>query len=509
MVAPTECMENPIFRLRLQAAVCRKLINDRNDGMNKYKKLALNTLIFSIGSFSSKLLSFLLVRFYTEYLTRTETSTFDLVCQTANLLVPIATLSITEGVIRYGLDAKYDKKQIYSIGFFTTLLGCLIIIPVLPLTGMIPELKSYTVILFIYLLASGFRMLNQYFLRATGKVKLFAVDGIFTTFTMLILNVLFIAVFRWGAMGYVLSIVISDALSSVFICFFSKNLKYLQFKNIDKTLAKDMIKYSIPLIPTFILWWIVSSSDKYMIRLMLNPESNGIYSVSYKIPTIISIVSTIFFQAWQMSAITEYNSEDTEKFYSQIFSAYQSILFIASAGILMILTPLSKLLFAAEYYQAYHYIPFLLSGVLMSCFCQFMSSIYSAVKQTKNSLWTSMIAAAANIILNFILIPNPHFGIQGAALATMISYMLCFIVRAFDTRRYVNYSIPWKSIIINFAILLAMSWASMVYSPLDSHIITDGDEVRKQTIFLICGFVMMAVFNFQALSATVKKVLKR
>lgn len=477
--------------------------------MNKYKKLALNTLIFSIGSFSSKLLSFLLVRFYTEYLTRAETSTFDLVCQSANLLVPIATLSITEGVIRYGLDEKYDKKQIYTIGFITTIIGSLILIPILPIVGMIPELKDYIAILFIYLLASGFRMLNQYFLRARGKVKLFAVDGIVTTFIMLILNVLFIAVLRWGAMGYILSVVLSDILSSVFICFFSKNLKFLQFKSIDKSLAKSMIKYSIPLIPTFILWWIVSSSDKYMIRLMIDAETNGVFSVSYKIPTIISIVSTIFFQAWQMSAITEYKSKDAEKFYSQVFSAYQSVLFIASAGILMILTPLTRILMAKTYYPAYHYIPFLLVGVLMSCFCQFMSSIYSATKQTKNSLWTSAIAAGVNIILNLILIPNPKFGAQGAAFATMISYTACFIVRAIDTRRYIEYEINWKSLIINISILLAMSWATLVYSPLDSHIMLSGDENSRQLMILICGFALMLIFNFNAVITTIKKILKR
>lgn len=477
--------------------------------MNKYKKLALNTLIFSIGSFSSKLLSFLLVRFYTEYLTKAETSTFDLVCQTANLLVPIATLSITEGVIRYGLDEKYDKKQIYSIGFLTTILGCIIIIPILPLVGVIPELKDYVFILFIYLLASGFRMLNQYFLRATGKVKLFAVDGIVTTFTMLILNVIFIAVLRWGAMGYILSVVLSDAFSSVFICCFSKNLQYLQFKGIDKSLAKEMIKYSVPLIPTFILWWIVSSSDKYMIRLMIDQQSNGIFSVSYKIPTIISIVSTIFFQAWQMSAVTEYNSKDTEKFYSQVFSAYQSILFIASAGILMILTPLVKLLVAEPYYQAYHYIPLLLMSVLMSCFCQFMSSIYSASKQTKNSLWTSAIAAGVNIIFNFLLIPNPNFGVQGAALSTMLAYAACFLVRAYDTRKYVHYDIKWSSIITNVIILAAMTWATLVYSPLDTGVSQFEGYGVKQIIFLVTGFVLMLIFNADAMITTVKKILRK
>ena len=485
-----------------------KFFYDRNGEMNKYKKLALNTLIFSIGSFSSKLLSFLLVRFYTEYLTASETSTFDLVCQTANLLVPIATLSITEGVIRYGLDSKYDKKQIYSIGFLTTVLGCIILIPILPAISISPELKNYVFVLFFYLLASGFRMLNQYFLRATGKVKLFAVDGIVTTFIMLILNVLFIAVFKWGAMGYILSVVLSDSFSSVFMCCFSKNLKYLQFKGIDKSLAKEMIKYSIPLIPTFILWWIVSSSDKYMVRLMIDADSNGIYSVSYKIPTIISIVSTIFFQAWQMSAISEYNSKDSEKFYSQIFSAYQSILFIASAGILMILQPLLKITVAKEYYSCYHYIPFLLIGVLMSCFCQFMSSIYSAAKKTKNSLWTSFIAAAVNIILNFILIPNQKFGVQGAAFATMIGYTACFIVRAYDTRKYVHYTINWKSIIANTVILLAMSWVTLIYYPFNTENV-NPEYASKQIIFLITGFALMLIINSGALIATIKKILKK
>ncbi len=476
--------------------------------MNKYKKLAVNTLIFSIGSFSSKLLSFLLVRFYTEYLTKTETSTFDLVCQTANLLVPIATLSITEGVIRYGLDEKYDKKQIYSIGFLTTILGCLIIIPVLPAVGLIPELKDYIFILFIYLLASGFRMLNQYFLRANGKVKLFAVDGIVTTFTMLILNVLFIAVLKMGAMGYILSVVLSDTLSSVFMCATGKNLKYLTFKNIDKTLAKDMIRYSIPLIPTFILWWVVGASDRYMVRLMIDAESNGIYSVAYKIPTIISIVSTIFFQAWQMSAISEANSKDREKFYSQVFSAYQSILFIASAGILMILTPLVKLLVAEEYYEAYYYIPVLIIGVLMSCFCQFMSSIYSAVKKTKNSLWTSSIAAIVNIIFNFILIPNEKFGIQGAAIATALGYFACFIVRARDTRKYIKYDINWREITINLVILCIMAYTAIICSPLDN-VITDKSILNRQIIILVAGFIIMFVMNLKAVLQTVRKVLKK
>lgn len=456
----------------------------------------MNTLLFSLGSFGSKILSILLIRFYTAYMMPSEFSNADLIQQTANLLIPIATLSITEGVLRFGLDKKTDYTQVYSTGISVTMAGLIIMLVFFPLLGLIPDLQGNLLILFIFMITSSMRMLNQYFARSMGRVKLFAVDGIIATFVMCIMNILFLAVLGWGVKGYLLSIIISDGLSAIFLMCMMKSWQYIKLRQIKKSTLIEMVKFSVPLIPTYILWWIVGLSDRYMVRYMINPEANGLYTAAYKIPTMLSVVSTIFFQAWQMSAITEYGSESTRKFYSKVFEAYQSMLFLAAGGILLLLKPLISIFLDKSYADAYYYIPLLVAAVLMQCFCQFMSSIYSAAKKTKNSLITSLIAAFANIILNMILIPNENWGVQGAAFATLIAYTLCFLARLYDTRKIINYDVNLKKMVLNSVILIAMCC-----------LILTG--IENVTVYLFAGCCIIAAVNLKPLVATVKKILKR
>ena len=175
--------------------------------MNKYQKLATNTLIFSIGSFGSKILSVLLIRLYSGILSTTEISTTELFTQTANLLIPIATLRISEAVMRFGMDDEYSVEQVYTSGVLTNLLGLIIVFLFLPLLNLLPDFKGTVILMGIYLFTSSFRELNQYFLRSRGLVKLFAVDGILTTLTMLVFNIVFLVYMKLGVTGYILSII--------------------------------------------------------------------------------------------------------------------------------------------------------------------------------------------------------------------------------------------------------------------------------------------------------------
>lgn len=463
--------------------------------MNKYKKLAFNTLIFTIGSFGSKILSFLLTRLYAEKMTKAEFSTADLIAQTANLLIPIATLSITEGVIRFGLDRDFDKKQVYTTGFLTTCAGLLLLFVLSPVIHMIPDISQYTLLLMVYMVTSSFRMLNQYFVRSRGLVKLFSADGIITTLLMLIFNIVFLVVLDMGVIGYILSIILSDALSSMFMCLVADNLKYIQIRGLEKNVLSTMVRYSIPLIPTYILWWIVGLSDRYFIIHMVSEDANGLYTMANKIPSLINIVSTIFFQAWQMSAITEYKSEGAKNFYTKVFDAYQSMMVIASAGILLFLNPIMRIVVGkTDFYDGYVYIPLLMIAVLCCCLCQFLSSIYSASKNTKNSLWTSLIAAVVNIVLNFILIPKLQ--VQGACIATLLAYGSCFIVRVIDTRRFIKFRFNVLKFIINISLLLVMG----------ATIILDYNHL---VAWLTCGFIIIVLHNYVSIMDTLNQFLRK
>lgn len=462
--------------------------------MNKYQKLAGNTLVFAVGSFGAKLLSFLLVRLYTNRMSPSDYSTADLIYQTVNVLYPLVTLSMADAIIRYGVDKAYDNKKVYSIAIFSTIAGMTLLAILSPLFGLIDAFKGYGFLIYVYCYCSGFRQLASSFVRARGYVKLFALDGVGSTLNIVIWNVIFLVGFNMGVTGYILSIIISDVLSFLFLTVIASLHKFLDFKFVTKDLFKEMLKYSAPLIPTYVLWWVTSASDRWFVIEMVSKDDNGIYSAAYKIPTLLMLVTTLFFQAWQMSAIENKDDKDLGKFYGQIYNAYTSLLFIAAAGIIMIVKPFTFVLLDEEYRGAYQYTPLLIIAMLFQCFCQFLSSVYNVKKKSMNSMLTSLVAAVVNIILNLLLIPK--YEVYGAAVATIAAYFSCYIIRIFDSRSYVPFKVAHAKIVINFIVIFYMSAVSIL-------------EPSMKYIQLIVLFVLITLFNFDSILNTLSKIFNK
>lgn len=260
-----------------------------------------------------------------------------------------------------------------------------------------------------------------------------------------------------------------------------------------------MLKFSAPLIPTYILWWITSASDRWFVKGMVGSAENGIYSVSYKLPTLLMLVTTMFYQAWQMSSIEERNSKGLGKFYANVFNAYSSLLFIAAAGIILLVKPLTSLLTPTasegkQFYLAYLYTPILVISMVFQCFCQFLSSIYTTRKRSLNSLYTALVAAFTNLLLNFLLIPR--IGVYGAAIATAMSYFACFTVRIVDSRRIIPFKVNFLRLIINSVMILAMCVLSI-------------KRPEHWLIPQIIIFILVLLFDFNAIVATLQRILNK
>ena len=281
---------------------------------SSYKKLFSNTIIFAVGSFSSKILVLLLVKVYTTYLSPEEMGINDVITQIANWLQPLVTLTVSEAIIRFGLDKAYNKIRVFTLGNIICFAGLAvlgIILPIVAVSGVADKyLSGYSLLLYVYIFSSSLKLVYSTFVRALERVKLFAVNGILTTFFTLAGTLLFMIGFKMGNTGYLLSIIVSDLISVVFLTFRAKLWRYLNFKRIDRELLHTMLQYSIPLIPAQILWLITNSSDSFMTTHYLGSEANGILSASYKIPNLVATVYLMFGQAWNMSAILENDSED-------------------------------------------------------------------------------------------------------------------------------------------------------------------------------------------------------
>ena len=435
--------------------------------MNKYKKLAFNTVIFSIGSFGAKFFSLFLNNLYTKHIEPTGLYTKTLIENLVLFLLPVFTFSLTEAVVRYGLEKKYDKKQIFTTALLFTLCGLLLLLPVIPFLHFIPILKpisGYSTLLFIYICTSALRALCSQFVRARDLVTLFSIDGILATMTLFTFNIIFISMMDLGVKGFMISMILSDACSSVFLFISAKLKKFVDLNSFSKPLGYSMLRFTLPLIPTTVIWTFTGFSDQIFIGNMhsntayLGTDAAGVYVAATKIPNLVSMLSTIFLQAWNMSAIMENESADRDHFYTKVYNAYESILFVGSAFLILLVKPVSALLINYStfpaYRSAYTYTPLLIAAAVFTCLNLFLAGIYTATKHTNNALFTILAVAVANIILNLGLIPS--WGIQGAAFATFLSYLFCYCIRMVDARYYVPFRFSLLKTFLNTVLLLLM-----------------------------------------------------
>lgn len=423
--------------------------------MDKYKKLLSNTVIFAVGTFSSKLLVFLMMPFYTRILTQEEYGIVDLITQTGNLLFPLVTLGIVSGVVRFGLDSSYRKNDVFSTGLKTILIGLVVLLGLLPLLSLTNFLDGHLILVYLFVMMSAMRGLCSQFVRAKGYVRLYAFDGILSTATNITFNILFLAAFKWGITGYILATVCSDALSAIFLFFRARLFRFVKFRKINKETSRLMLKYSVPLIPNNMFWWITNVSDRYIVAAVCGAAENGLYAVSYKIPTIVVLVSNIFMDAWQVSAVSDMKPKARARFFTNIFRNFSAVIFVACSGLILLAKPFNWLLVSQEFYVSWKFIPYLIMSMAFQCFATFLGSIYMVERKSVLSFLTTALGAVLNIVLNLILIPK--YGALGAAFATFLSYFCVFIVRMIDTSRFIKIRVKYSAFILSSVILLVQS----------------------------------------------------
>jgi len=427
-----------------------KTISGRN---NRKAYLMKNTAIFALSNFSSKIVMFFLVPLYTWKLSTSEYGVADLLFTVCSFLYPLFTLNIVEAVFRFSMDKKNDERKIIANGVICNIICMVLGLSVIPILKCMQNYSDYALIFYLFLITVAISQTSLAFLKGQEKLKLFSIGNIVNVVCLAIASFLFLFVFNMSIYGYFLAYIVAN-ISTVVFCFIGGKIKITLSKgSFDKKLLKIMLKYSVVLIPTSFMWWIINSSDRVMIASFIGDSSNGIYAVSYKLPSLLTMLATIFNQAWVFSAINEKDSDDYEEYTNGIFTNMLLLLSLSSIIILGLLKTIFSFYVAPDYYAAWKYVPFLVFGFVFMTLATFISTSYNVHKDSKGFLFSGLSGAIANIILNFIFIPI--FGIYGAALATMLSYVIVFIYRIIDTWKYVRIKINIKHIFLLSFILLS------------------------------------------------------
>lgn len=427
----------------------------------KYKDLIKNVLLFTLSSFIPKVISFFLVPLYTSYLTTTEYGISDLIGSTVALMFPVLTLDIRDAVLRFTLDKDYSRKDCLNISmrivFYDFLF--LTVITVLQFCFNFIKINNIYILFFdiMVIVNSLYDIFNAY-CKGTDRVKTIVVASCLNSLTTLTLNILFIVVLKMGLYGFLLANTFGFLIADLIFIFNTKLYKEFSF-NYSKKQQKDMIKYSFPVIFSVIAWWINNSSDRYIITLLIGVSASGIYAVSSKIPTILTTFQNIFVQAWSISAIKEFDKDDTDGFIGNIYTLMSCMLCVICSLIIIFNLLISKILFKGDFFFAWKYVPFLCLAVSVDGLALLIGNLFYAVKDTRARTLTTIYGAVTNTILNFVLIPK--LGAYGAAVATFIGYFIGFVTSRVIVKRYINMKTNFK--VNDFCIFILFLQALLAY----------------------------------------------
>lgn len=410
----------------------------KSSAKGKYITLFSDTAAFAISNFASKILVFLLLPLYTSVLSTEEYGIVDLITNTVNVLYPILTLSIMEATLRFAFDRNINKEDVLTNSLFVVLVSGVMIVLSTPFIKYISiELSSnWAWFIVIYLGLTLQQVLSQY-IKGIGKTKIFAVSGVIQTAVMILSNIVCLLFLKFGIRGYLFSLVIGYIVVCLYLIVIGK-ITIHKFK-INCALMKQMLRFSIPTIPTIVAWWISTSADKYIIIAYLGIAASGIYSVAYKIPSILTMLTSIFTSAWTLSAIQNVDEKDNAQFHTTIYTYFNIVNVIACSMLILLSKFLAKILFGNDFFDAWHYVPLLLVAYVFSGLAGFMASSFRAAKETKGLFSSTVIGAVVNIVLNFYFIKK--FGNMGAAVTTVIGFAVTFYIRSQSIKKIINIEI--------------------------------------------------------------------
>lgn len=427
---------------------------------NSYKKLAYNTVIFAIGNFGSKVLTFLIVPLYTYVLTTAEYGIIDLFITSIGMVIPFSSMMVNEALVRFVLGKELTSKEAASNCFAIFLFGALLSILFTPLYKLFCFEEYIWIFVALLVLRTFNQIFSEYFRAINQNIK-FTVFGVIITATTLGFNVLFLVFMRLGIRGYLYATLLSSGMGTLYILFFSDFFQVVSFKSIDKNIIKLILKYSVPLVPNSLMWWIMAAGDKYIINYFLGDNANGLYSLALKVPQIINMIYSLFIQAWQMSAIEINQSDDKSSFYQNVFHATSFVMGLVTSGIIMVVKPLYVGVMSVSFVDAWKYVPLLSVSAIISCYASYFSVVYTVGTKTKKVLQTTALGTVVNLSLNFLLVVP--FGMQGIAIGTCLGYLVVLVVRVRDMRLEMQICFDFKRNILTFVCLLVQSVILICY----------------------------------------------
>lgn len=438
------------------------------------KALLVGTIVYAIGNLGTKILTFLIVPLYTYYISTSDMGEYDLLMTGVGLLAPFISLRISDATYNWMIKQTASDELSIKATYTYLLKSCTLAVVVISIANH--YLHIWNIVLFLTIIVLEiFLEATQKILRGLKNQKLFAASGIVYTGILVALNFITVCVMKWGVTSLLVNTIVSHVIILILIFCLEKRMRCFSVTVDKKELIltqREMLKYSIPLVPSSLSWWVMSVSDRYVIRFFLGSSFNGIYAIATKFPSILQTFFVLFNNAWTDMALANLNSkEENSKYISEIFEK----MYVFSFSMICCLIPLTKVvtqvILSSDYKIGSVYIGFLYLGAIFQGFSTFASVGYLQNKKTARAAISSVVGAIVNLFVNLILISVA--GLFAAAISTYAGFLVMWLVRMYDIRNDWPIKVNWNKFIL-MTIVATIIATITIWTQSDSDLIIAG-----------------------------------
>ncbi len=425
--------------------------------MSRGKELVKNTAIVAAGRACTKLLSFFLLPFYTAVLSQEDYGVVDLLNSYVALLLPLVVFQIEEALFRFMIDVRdreTERRRVISTTIFFCLAQSILFLLIFGVVQIWITL-AFKEFLAINLVLSVFSGALLQLTRGLGDNFAYAFGSFLNALTVILLNIVLVLFCDMGALGLLVSAVLANLVSTLYIVCRMRVYRDIRLKWFDRELLKNMLSYSLPLVPNNLCWWVMGASDKSIITFFMGSGANGVLSVSQKFSTMYTTFYSIFNLTWTEHASIHKNDEDRAQYYSEIIETSFRVLASACLGIIACVALFFPLLVNAKFGESYYQIPIYMLASLIYSAIGIYSVVYIADKKTKEIAKTSMAAAVLNIVINVLLVQR--IGLYAASISSAAAYAFIFAVRYFDIQKMMKIRMK-KSVVLSVAALMIVDF---------------------------------------------------
>jgi len=410
--------------------------------MNKYTSIVSNTIYVALGTIGSKLIYVLMLPLYTRWLATEEFGAADSITTFTDILITIIFLNISDAIFVYPKTAPMEKKKEYfssgliflgAMSVFSSILICCTY-----LLGDIVNQESvffkYKWIIFLLMITRYLQYYTQSFVRSLDMLRLYSFIGVILTASIAVFSIAFVPFFQLE--GYIFAIIFAQLSSSLYTMWRARLFYFFRWSSVRREPLVDLLKYSLPLAPNSIMWWLISGLNRPLMESKLGLAAIGIYAVANKISGTVNAASSIVSLAWCNSVLDEYGKLGFDRFYNNYLRVLASIYFICCFFLIVFSEIIVKVFSTSDYYEAASYIPLLAIGLTCSGLGSSVGTIYAVVKKSKYFFYSSLWGGCVSIATIY---PLMHFfGIMGVCLSLLLAFLAILISRWYYASSFIK-----------------------------------------------------------------------